>query len=176
MNRKRHAITDAMLPGLQRMMEAKLVPAGECLEWGGSRCPHGYGQVYWSRNVMLRAHRVAYVLARGPIPDELVVDHLCRNRACCNPDHLELVTNKENVLRGIGPTAQNAAATHRRNGHEFTATNTRIDGKGGRRCRRCQADVQIPRNRARRIRERDARRAAKATAQAIADRMGGERG
>ncbi len=78
------------------------------------------------------AHRVAYELAIGPVPDGLVVDHLCFNRACVRPGHLEPVTQQENVMR---------ARTHCRKGHEFTPENTyvRPGGTGGiqRICRTC---------------------------------------
>ena len=80
---------------------------------------------------------MAYIYAVGEIPDGLSIDHLCRNRRCCNPAHLEAVTNRENLLRG--PTTQasrNAVKTHCINGHEFTEANTYYR-KDGRTCRTC---------------------------------------
>lgn len=84
-----------------------------------------------------RVHRVAYKHFVGPIPDGMTLDHLCRNRACSNPAHLEPVSVGENVLRGIGHTAKNAAKTHCDNGHAFTPENTYADRRGWRQCREC---------------------------------------
>ncbi len=84
-------------------------------------------------------HRVAYELLVEPVPGDLVIDHLCRNTACFNPDHLEPVTDAENILRGVGYSALNAVKTHCPEGHEYTASNT---GRAalGRYCLRCAAD------------------------------------
>jgi hypothetical protein len=79
------------------------------------------------------AHRHAYELAVGPIPVDRQIDHLCRNRACVNPSHMEPVTIRENVLRGEGPTALNARRTTCANGHPFD----RVDQTGKRRCSIC---------------------------------------
>lgn len=86
---------------------------------------------------MAKAHRVAFELIRGCIPNGLVLDHLCRNRGCVNPDHLEPVTFRENIMRGVGYTAQQARKTHCRHGHEFTVENTYV-WRGGRICRTCR--------------------------------------
>jgi len=82
------------------------------------------------------AHRFAYELIKGKIPKGLDIDHLCRNRLCCNPAHLEAVTRQENLLRGEGITAQNAQKTHCKRGHEFTLENTNT-GTKFRRCNIC---------------------------------------
>lgn len=74
-----------------------------CLEWTGHRDRYGYGSIRLCYNGVRRwtgAHRAAWLVLRGDIPRGLVVDHLCRNRACANVQHMELVTNQENMIRG----------------------------------------------------------------------------
>lgn len=106
--------------------------ADECWLWKLSCGSHGYGQT-WDGETVLLAHRVAWVLTNGAIPDGLTIDHLCRVRRCVNPGHLRLLTNVENArLNG------NAMKTHCKRGHEFTAENTRRNDKGHRWCRACQ--------------------------------------
>jgi hypothetical protein len=96
-----------------------------------------------------RAHRVLYVWTHGEHTED-TLDHLCRNRACVNPDHLRPASARENVLRGTGRTAANAVKTHCDNGHEFTAENTYLDPKTGwRQCRTCKREVVA------RMRDRD---------------------
>ena len=102
----------------------------------------GYGRVHVrdtnGRHTEL-AHRTMYELLVGPIPDGLTLDHLCRNRSCVKPDHVEPVTRGENVLRGETLTAAKKAQTHCIKGHKFTPENTRIRARrqGGRVCREC---------------------------------------
>lgn len=118
----------------------KVVKSDGCWDWAGMiDAKEGYGRFgYQGRTVS--AHRVAYELTVGPIPAGLVIDHLCRNRRCVNPAHMQPVTDRENILRGIGPTAVNSAKTHCLRGHEFSASNTRIDRLGKRNCRACDRD------------------------------------
>lgn len=108
----------------------------ECWPWKLSIGSHGYGQAGWSlpggKNNMTTAMRVAWTAANGPIPDGLTVDHLCRNRPCCNPAHLRLLTNEANA----GDTAL-ARRTHCVHGHLYDERNTYLDPKGHRRCRAC---------------------------------------
>lgn len=85
-----------------------------------------------------KAHRVAWTLVNGPIPEGMVLDHLCRNRGCVRPDHLEVVTGVENVLRGVGWGAQNATKTECVNGHPLSGDNLRVQRNGGRICVECE--------------------------------------
>lgn len=116
---------------------AKVVidPSG-CLLWAAAASGRGYGR-FGHGGRQVQAHRFAYTALVGPIGDGLVMDHLCRNRACVRPDHLEPVTNRENLLRGEGPSAVAAARTHCVHGHPFDEANTWLDKKGKRRCRSC---------------------------------------
>lgn len=94
----------------------------ECWPWTGGKNHKGYGQLMISgKNKM--AHRASYELWLAPIPHGLELDHLCRNRACINPAHLEPVTHEENIKRGIGG-AHLRARTHCPQGHEYDAKNT----------------------------------------------------
>jgi hypothetical protein len=111
--------------------------------WIYARCitPKGYGTLSVKVNgsqTTRPAHRLAYLLLAGPIPEGMQPDHLCRNPACINPAHLEVVTPRENTLRGEGPTAQNARATHCKHGHELTPDNVYVHPNGRwRTCRTC---------------------------------------
>lgn len=115
---------------------AKVQKTDTCWVWTGTRQQKGYGR-FSLAGKMIVAHRVAYVSLVGPIPDGLVLDRLCRNTSCVNPAHLEAVTGRVNTLRGIGPAARHAAATHCPQGHEYDETNTKIGVPGDRRCRTC---------------------------------------
>lgn len=109
----------------------------------------GYGAVWWHGQAA-GAHRVVYEILCGPIPEGFEIDHLCRVRLCVNPDHLEPVSDRENILRGFGPAARNSRKFHCKNGHRFDADNTHVLASGGRRCRACERS----RARARRARAR----------------------
>jgi hypothetical protein len=95
---------------------------GECWEWTLSTQRNGYGQISHNGK-RIQAHRYAYQLRFGPVPEGLVLDHLCRNKRCVNPEHLEPVTNRENILRGESPIAIRARTNHCKRGHELTAEN-----------------------------------------------------
>jgi hypothetical protein len=109
---------------------------GGCWLWIGSRRGKGYGRTFANGHIVL-AHRVAYELFVGPIPEAMVIDHLCRNPSCVNPDHLEAVTMRENTLRGVGPSAVNAAKASCRRGHPLDDANVYVSG-GRRHCRACR--------------------------------------
>jgi hypothetical protein len=119
-----------------RLLARRTVTESGCWEWDGTRQPNGYGRVSW-KGVSRFTHRVAYEIAKGEIPDGLVIDHLCRNRACFNPDHLEAVTHQINLLRGETVTASRAAVTHCPQGHEYTDKNTYWSSRNQRSCRAC---------------------------------------
>ena len=89
------------------------------------------------------AHRVAYELEHGSIPDGYHIDHLCLNHSCVRPDHMELVSQRENTLRGTGPTAVNARKTHCPKGHPLSGDNLYIyPSTGGRACRTCHPNFK----------------------------------
>lgn len=121
----------------ERFWEKVIVVDGDCWPWMG-RLDHGYGYL---RNAAgsNRAHRIAFELFVGPVPDGLVLDHLCHNPCCVNPSHLEPVTQRENTLRGESHAAQLARNTHCKHGHEFTPENIyRAPGfPNSRYCREC---------------------------------------
>lgn len=124
-----------MSPEDQARFVAKVKLEGECWLWTAALNASGYGQFNVNAKGYV-AHRIAYRHWIGPIPKELQLDHLCRNRKCVRPSHLEPVTVRENILRGEGAAALNARKTHCKYGHAFTPENTGSHG-GGRYCRTC---------------------------------------
>lgn len=116
----------------------KVEKTSTCWNWMKYKTQDGYGQSKWGDKLDY-AHRIAYELFVGDIPKGMVIDHLCRNRGCVNPDHLEAVDVQTNILRGISPTAKLAKMTHCVNGHEFTPNNIYFS-KLGRNCRTCRRE------------------------------------
>lgn len=121
-----------------------------CWLWTAALSPMGYGRFRGADGRTVQAHRFCYELIRGPIPDGLDLDHLCRVRNCVRPDHLEPVTRTENWRRGLGRfnlagvTAAQRAKTHCPQGHPYDEANTRYKPRPGggvnRVCRACARD------------------------------------
>lgn len=125
-----------MKRGSMESFWARVRKTDTCWLWQGTGTPKGYGQFTPAGGKRLYVHRLSFELANGPIADGLTVDHLCRNRACVRPDHMEVVSRGTNALRGTGPAATNARKTHCIHGHEFTPENT-YQFENHRQCRAC---------------------------------------
>lgn len=129
-------------PRLPPRFWAKVSPEPNtgCWLWLAS-LNNGYGQLGIGRHGMIRAFRLAYEKLVGPVPEGLELDHViargCVGKLCCNPLHLEPITHRENTLRGVGPTARNAAKTHCPAGHPYAGDNLHRTARG-RFCRACQ--------------------------------------
>ena len=121
---------------------AKVDATGDCWEWTGARGANGYGDYRFPGLGTRYSHRIAYALLVGPVPDGLQLDHLCRNRICVNPDHLEPVTNRENWIRGHAPSARIYRSGSCAKGHAFTPENTLslVGHPTERRCRTCHRE------------------------------------
>ena len=127
---------------------AGITPVGTCWVWTRGRSQAGYGQIGSGRAVDY-THRAMYEMFHGEIPAGHDIDHLCRNRACCNPMHLEAVTHRENMQRGAI-----AKRTHCPHGHPYDEANTYHHPTGGRVCRKCRNNNA--RRHAHKRKERDA--------------------
>ena len=129
---------DEVLERLPVIFRRKTLVHGECWIWTGAQNGLSYGVVGRSLANPIRAytHRLAFEVCNGPIPSGLVLDHLCRVPPCFNPAHLQVVTQRENLLRGTGFPARFRNATHCIHGHCFDAKNTQIV-RLGRACREC---------------------------------------
>jgi hypothetical protein len=107
-----------------------------CWKWLGFKLKTGYGR-FGINGIIYYAHRVSYTIFRNNIPEGLVVDHLCKNTWCVNPEHMEIVRQQENVLRGESQQSKNAKKTHCPQGHIYDTNNTRFDIKNRRSCKIC---------------------------------------
>lgn len=126
------------LQKLDKRLIDKIRLTDNCWEWVASKFPNGYGQS-WDYDIQMctTAHRVVYKALVGSIPEGMHLDHLCRNIICVNPSHLEIVTPRENLLRGTGASSRNAAKTHCTRGHLFSPETTRHNSRGDRVCKPC---------------------------------------
>ena len=124
-----------------RLRESTEMRSDGCRIWTGACNTNGYGRISLN-NQKRYVHRLSYELRVGPIPPGLVLDHLCRNTLCVNPGHLEPCTDRVNILRGVGWTAEQARKTRCVRGHEFTPENTWISPRGHRGCRACNRENQ----------------------------------
>jgi HNH endonuclease len=115
---------------------AKIDATGPCWLWTGALDTHGYGHVCRDGRD-LQTHRAVYEILVGPIPPGLTLDHLCRVRRCCNPDHVEVVTRTENLQRSPIALAGRPRQTHCARGHELNADNIYRNTRGSRQCKTC---------------------------------------
>ena len=127
-------MNDVTNPHLSRYIP---VPESGCWIWERCLNSQGYGILRDCKKQVV-AHRYFYEQLRGPIPVGLTIDHLCRVRCCVNPDHMEVVTMRVNLLRGVGVVAINARKTQCPKGHSYSKDNTYISHSGHRHCRICK--------------------------------------
>jgi hypothetical protein len=125
-------------PPMEERFWAKVHKTDTCWLWTGGKSPNGYGH-FSDRPWQGGAHRWAYEHLVGPIPSGLCLDHLCRVRHCVRPEHLEPITQRENLLRGRTLQAANRAKTHCIHGHPFDDENTLIY-REHRYCRTCHRE------------------------------------
>ena len=118
--------------------------ANGCWNWTASLKSRGYGRFYLNGKYHL-AHRISYETLCGDVPDGLQLDHLCRNRSCVNPTHLEPVTCRENLLRGDTFNAKNASKTICPLGHAYSGVYVDKRGHTLRTCKKCRADREARR-------------------------------
>jgi hypothetical protein len=123
---------------IERAMKHVVVDEAGCWIWNGSRTPAGYGNMNLGNGKYGHAHRVTYEHHHGPIPDGLVLDHLCRVRECVNPSHLEAVTERENLRRGESPAWRSHNSGVCQRGHSLADARRHPDGRviNCRTCRR----------------------------------------
>jgi hypothetical protein len=132
---------------VEKRLADNIIVTGFCWLWTGCLNERGYGD-FRLVDRMERAHRAVYryLMDTNP-PEELVANHLCKVRNCVNPDHIEFVTQRENVLYSYSPAGINARKTHCKRGHELAGDNLYIKPTGSRICKTCKNEEQ---NKARR--------------------------
>lgn len=141
-------------PAIERFLAKVREAENGCHEWTAGQNGRGYGVFAYGTRAnpngrsnsnmgMVLAHRWAYEYFVGPIPEGLTIDHLCRNRLCCNPAHLEVVTQRENTLRGESVSALAARRTHCPKGHPYSPENTAITLAGARKCVLCNRATSL---------------------------------
>ena len=126
---------------VERLWRRSVVRDTGCIEWTGALDSHGYGRIRINQGLLEGTHRVAWESVNGPIPDGLELDHLCRNKQCCNPAHLEPVTHAENMRRTAVLTEGCPS------GHPWTEQNTYWSATG-KRCRTCHRNRELVRHHA----------------------------
>lgn len=116
-----------------------------CWLWQGRIEPNGYGK-FWKDGKTIYAHVFSYEFFNGIIPETMTVDHLCKNKSCVNPFHLDLATRVDNVLRGNNEIARNKTKTHCPQGHEYKGENLYSAKDGSRKCNMCMKFKHAKRN------------------------------
>jgi len=117
---------------------SKIRIEGNCWVWYGSKDRQGYSRIQINKRSYI-GHRLMYEYYHGDIDPNLTIDHLCRNHACVNPEHLEQVTLRENILRGDTIASHNSRKTHCPFGHEYSGT----DNRGKRICKICKSKAVL---------------------------------
>lgn len=124
---------------MQILQSVSIGRHGQCWPWLRGRTTAGYGTVYY-KGKHGYAHRIMFEMFREPIPKGMFIDHICRNKKCCNPSHLRIATPRQNALENsIGPIAANALKTNCKRGHLLSGENVYVPARGGRECRACRS-------------------------------------
>lgn len=133
----------SVTPAIVRAM-TKVLVGDQCWDWTAATYGNGYGCIgsggRGARNLL--AHRLFYETMVGPIPSNMEIDHLCRNRRCVRPKHMEVVDHRTNTLRGDTITGRQARQTHCKRGHLLSGYNLIVSRNGKRWCRTCQRSWQ----------------------------------
>ena len=137
---------DAARKTIQNFIAKVSVSPSGCWDWNGARIASGYGKFSIRRRTSTGkrtpsfAHRVSHMIFVGPIPEGLTIDHLCKNKGCVNPAHLEAVTHLVNLTRSSNRVGQWSYTTHCNHGHERTPENTYTSPAGHKNCRECMRE------------------------------------